>query len=158
MSRHTGHRYSQDAKEIIFRVDKCCKLVKEAGLQNFLKQSAECSVTLTGTSKTTIRGIVEEVEAPSNRETPDNDTVAKKRLDDFGQGVIWHTIQQMYTKQKVLPTVKNVLSTLKESIGFTGSREHLRKNLIRMRFTYRKCPSNSFNGEIEYLLPEDTIF
>lgn len=90
-------------------------------MQISLKQSAEGSATLTEASKTTIRKIVKEVEAPSNREAQDIDRVAKKRQDDFDQGVIRPTIQQMFTQQKVLPTVKNILSTLKESTGFTGS-------------------------------------
>ena len=47
------------------------------------------------------------------------------------------TIDSMYSLKKVLPTLDNIRTELKQSIGYTGSKGRLRKDL-QMKFGYRK--------------------
>ena len=47
----------------------------------------------------------------------------------------------MYSLKKVLPTLDNIRTELKQSIGYTGSKGSLRKDL-QMKFAYTRCLVN----------------
>ena len=48
----------------------------------------------------------------------------------------------MYSLKKVLSTLDNIRIELKQSIGYTGSKGRLRKDLPHMKFTYTRCGVN----------------
>ena len=48
----------------------------------------------------------------------------------------------MYSLKKVLSTLYNIRTELKQSIGYTGSKGRLRKDLLHMKFTYNRCGVN----------------
>ena len=47
----------------------------------------------------------------------------------------------MYSLKKVLPTLDNIRTELKHSIGYTDSKGRLRKDL-QMKFAYTRCLVN----------------
>ena len=49
-------------------------------------------------------------------------SASKVSLDDFDQGDVRRTIVSMYSLKKVLPTLDNIRTELKQSIGYTGSK------------------------------------
>ena len=63
-------------------------------------------------------------------------------LDNFDQGVARRTIAGIYSQTRRLPTLGNIHAELKENIGFTGSKETLRKELKLIKFSYSKCELN----------------
>ena len=48
----------------------------------------------------------------------------------------------MYSLKKVLPTLYNIRTELKQSIGYTGSKSRLRKDLLHLKFAYTRCLVN----------------
>ena len=52
-------------------------------------------------------------------------------LGDFVQGAARRTIAGMYDQKKRLSTLKNIHTELNVTIGFSGSKETLRKKLKR---------------------------
>ena len=48
----------------------------------------------------------------------------------------------MYSLNKILPTLDNIRTELKQSIGYTGSKGRLRKDLLNMKFAYLRCGVN----------------
>ena len=49
----------------------------------------------------------------------------------------------MYFLKKVLPTLDNIRTELKQCIGYFGSSKgRLRKNLLHMKFAYTRCGVN----------------
>ena len=48
----------------------------------------------------------------------------------------------MYSLKKVLPTLDNIRTELKQSIGYIGSKGRLRKGLLQMKFAYTRCLVN----------------
>ena len=48
----------------------------------------------------------------------------------------------MDSLKKVLPTLDNIRTELKQSIGYTGSKGRLRKDLLQMKFAYTRCLVN----------------
>ena len=64
-----------------------------------------------------------------------------KRMDDFYEGGRW-TIASMYSLKKVLPTLDDIRTALKQSIGYTGSKGSLCKNLIHTKSAYTRCGVN----------------
>ena len=65
-------------------------------------------------------------------------STSKVSLDDFDQGVVRRTIASMYSLKKVLPTLDNIRTELKQSIGYTGSKGRL----LHMKFAYTHCGVN----------------
>ena len=63
-------------------------------------------------------------------------------LDGFDQGVVGRTIASMYTLKKALPTLDNIRTELKQSIGYTGSKGRLRKDLLHTKSAYTLCGVN----------------
>ena len=48
----------------------------------------------------------------------------------------------MYSLKKVLPTLDNIRTELKHSIGYTGSKGRLRKDLLHTKSAYTRCGVN----------------
>ena len=48
----------------------------------------------------------------------------------------------MYSLKKVLPTIDNIRTELKQSIGHTGSKGRLRKDLLHTKSAYTRCWQN----------------
>ena len=51
-------------------------------------------------------------------------------------------IAKMYCLRKVLPTLVNIRTELKQSNGYTGSKGRLRKDLLQMKFAYTRLLVN----------------
>ncbi|XP_026738814.1 uncharacterized protein LOC113501772 isoform X2 [Trichoplusia ni] len=134
------------AREIIYKVYKRCLAESEAGqylsdLNDVYKRTAE----MTGKSVSTIRRIA--LEGQRNKgvfSTPGKHRAGRPRkdLDDFDLCAIRQKIQFFYTVKKIAPTLRNLLPVVREDLQFSGSREHLRKVLIKLGFKYRKCQSD----------------
>ena len=69
-------------------------------------------------------------------------STSKVSLDDFDQGVVQRAIASMYTLKKVLPTLDNIRTELKQSNGYTGSKGRLRKDLLYTKSAYTRCGVN----------------
>lgn len=96
-------------------------------------------IFISGVSERSVQRIVAEgkhAEATSSKIV----TPGKKRkrletkcnLDDFDLGVVRRKIQQFYTIKKEIPTLPKLLVELKNDIQFDGSRETLRKIILRL--------------------------
>ena len=66
-------------------------------------------------------------------------TQGKIAIDDFDRRVIRDTIEQFYTVQRVVPTVKKLIPVLQEKINWQWSTTSLRKVLNEMGFVWKKC-------------------
>ena len=55
-------------------------------------------------------------------------STSKVSLGDFDQGVVRKTIASMYILKKVLLTLNNIRTELKQSIGYTRIKDRLRKD------------------------------
>ena len=75
-------------------------------------------------------------------------------LDDFDQGDVRRTIVSMYFLKKVLPTLDNIRTEPKQSIGYTGSKGPLRKDLLHTKSAYTRC---GVNGETRCSPQQDQI-
>ena len=70
-------------------------------------------------------------------------SASKVSLDDFDPGDVRRTIVSMYSlKKKVLPTLENIRTELKQSISYTGSKGLLRKDLLHTKSAYTRCGVN----------------
>ena len=124
-------RYSHDAGAIIEKVYKFCMEEKKSEMKLSLNRAA-----LTGVSRSTGQKIVEEKKkAQDEQQQPKQppSSTSKVSLDDLDQGVVRRTIASMYYLNKVLPTLNNIRTELKQSIGYTGSKGRLRKDLLHMK-------------------------
>ena len=138
-------RYSDDAGAVIENVYKFCMEEKKSEMKLSLNGVWDRTATLTGVSRSTAQKIVEEKkkaqgEQQQPKEPPSSSL--KVSLDDFDQGVVRRTIASMYSLKKVLPTLDNIRTELKQNIGYTGSKDRLRKDLLHMKFTYKRCGVN----------------
>ena len=61
----------------------------------------------------------------------------------------------MYSLKKVLPTLDNIRTVLKQSIGYTGSKGRLRKDLLHTKSTWGE--SKSADGETRCSPQQDQI-
>ena len=66
-------------------------------------------------------------------------STSKVSLDDFDNRVVRRTIASMYSLKKVLPTIDNTRTELKQSIGNTGSKGRLRKDLLHTKSANTRC-------------------
>ena len=96
------------------------------------------TAALTGVSRSTPQKIMDEKKAQDEQKQPKQppSSTSKVPLDDFDQGVVRRTIASMYSLKKILPTLDNIRTELKQSIGYTGSKGRLRKDLLHMKFAY----------------------
>ena len=103
------------------------------------------TATLTGVSRSTAQKIVEEKKkAQDEQKRPKQppSSTSKVSLDDFDQGVVQKTIISMYSLKKVLSTLDNIRTELKQSIVYTSSKGCLHKELLHMKFAYTRCGLN----------------
>ena len=129
-------RYSGDAGAIIENVYKFCMEEKKSGMKLSLNRLWDRTAALTGVSRSTAQKIVEEKKkAQDEQQQPKQppSSTSKVSLEDFGQGVLRWTIVSMYSLKKVLPTLDNIRTELKQSIGYTGSKGRLRKRISFIR-------------------------
>ena len=103
------------------------------------------TAALTGVSRSTAQKTVEEKkDAHDEQQQPKQppSSTSKVSLDAFDQGVVRWTIASMYSLKKVLPTYDNIRTELKQSIGNTGSKGRLRKDLLHTKSAYTRCGLN----------------
>ena len=82
------------------------------------------TAALTGIGRSSSQKIVEEKKkAHDEQQKPKQppSSTSKVTLNDFDQGVAQCTIASMNSLKKVLPTLDNIRTELKQSIGYTGS-------------------------------------
>ena len=128
-------RYSDDAGALIENVDKFCVEEKKSGMKMSLYRVWHRTAQLTGVSISTAQKFVEE-----KKKAQDEQQQPKQPV--FDQGVVRRTIASMCSLKKVLTTLDSIRTELKQSIGYTGSKGHLRKDLLHMKFTYTCCGVN----------------
>ena len=138
-------RYSDDAGAIIENVYKFCMEEKKSGKKLSLNRVWDRTAALTGVSRSTAQKIVEEKkkahdEQQQPKEPPSS--TSKVSLDYFDQGIVRRTIASMYTMKKVLPTLDNTRTELKQSIGYTGSQGCLPKDHLHTKSAYTGCGVN----------------
>ena len=114
--------------------------VKKSGMQLSLNRVWDRTAALTGVSRSITQKIVEEKkkaqdEQQQPKQTPSS--TSKVSLNDLDQGVVRRTIASMLSLNKVLPTIDNIRTELKHSIGYTGS-----KGRLYMKFAYTRCGVN----------------
>ena len=103
------------------------------------------TAALTDVSRSTAQKIVEEKKkAQDEQQQPKQppSSTSKESLDDFDQGVVRRTIANMYSLKKVLPTLDNIRTELKQFIGYTGSKGRLCKDLLHTKFAFTRCGVN----------------
>ena len=137
-------RYSDDAGDIIENVYKFCMEEKKSGMKLSLNRAWDMTAALTGVSRFTAQKILEEKKAQDEQQQPKQvpSSTSKVSLDDLDQGVVRRTIGSMCSFKKVLPTLDNISTELKQSIGYTGSNGRLRKNLLHTKSAYTRCGVN----------------
>ena len=111
-------RYSDDAGAIIENVYKFCMEEKKSGMKLSLNRVWGRTAAVTGVSRSTGQKIVEEkkkaqdeLQQPKQPPSP----TSKVSLDDFDQGVVRRAIASMYSLKKVLPTLDNIRTELKQA-------------------------------------------
>lgn len=95
-----------------------------------------------GISRSSVMKIQREGKTSSVFSTPKkNKPKSKKKInmDDFDLCSIRHKIQEFYTVRKEVPSLKRLLTALKEDINFMGGRESLRLILHKLGYKYKKC-------------------
>ncbi|CAG9790416.1 unnamed protein product [Diatraea saccharalis] len=73
------------------------------------------------------------------------DTPGKKRphqptvsaLDNFDLSAIRNKVNEFYCVKKIVPTLRSLHNELKDAIGFSGSRETLRKIMLKNGFSFK---------------------
>ena len=126
-------RYSDDAGAIIENVYKFCMEENKSGMKLSLNRAWDRTAAVTDVSRSTAQKSVEETKkAQYEQQQPKQppSSTSKVSLDDFDKCVVRRTIASMYSLKKVLPTLDNIRTELKQSIGYTGSKGRLRKDLL----------------------------
>ena len=138
-------RYSDDAGAIIENVYKFCMEEKKSGMKLSLNRVWDRTAAVTDVSRSTAQKIVEEKKkAQDEQQQPQQppSSTSKESLYDFDQGVVRRTIASMYSLNKVLQTLDNIRTELKQSIGYTGSKGRLCKDLLHTKSAYTRCGVN----------------
>ena len=113
---------------------------KKSGMKLSLNRVWNRTAALTGVSRSTAQKIVEEKKkAQDEQQQPKQprSSASKVSLDDFDQGVVWRIIASMYSLKKVLPTIDNIRTELKQS-----SKGRLRKDLLHTKSANTRCGVN----------------
>ena len=111
-------RYSDDAGAVIENVFKFCTEEKKSGMKLSLNRVWHMTAALTGVSRSSAQKIVEEKKkAQDEQQQPKQppSSTSKVSLDDLDQGVVRRTIASMYSLNKVLPTLDNIRTELKQT-------------------------------------------
>ena len=139
-------RFSDDAGAIIENVYKFCMEEKKSGMKLSLNRVWDRTAALTGVCRSTAQKIVEEKKkAQDEQQRPKQppSSTSKVSLDDFDNRVVRRTIaSSMYSLKKVLPTIDNIRTELKQSIGNTGSKGRLCKDLLHTKSANTRCGVN----------------
>ena len=152
-------RYSDDARATIENVYKFCMEEKKSGVKLSLNRVLDRTAALTGVSRSTAQKSVEEnKKAQDEQQQPKQPTssTSKMSLDNVtssvqhpyqgvvrrDKGVVRRTIASMDSLKKVLPTLDNIRTELKQSIGYTGSKGRLRKDLLHTKSANTRCRVN----------------
>ena len=108
---------------------------KKSGMKLSLNRAWDRTAALTGVSSFIAQKIVEEKKAQDVQQQPKQppSSTSKVSLDDFDQGVVRRTITSMYSLKKVQPTLDNIRTEHKQSIGYTGSKGRLCKSLFHTK-------------------------
>ena len=136
-----------EGRELISRIITFFDNEKSAGTLTFpIENATKRAAAATGKSEATICKIRKEsaltsvsddkLKSPGEKHKTN---FRKIELDDFDLCVIRRTVQDFYTVKKEVPTLNNILQTLKEDIDFPGGKEFLRKILIKIGFQFKKC-------------------
>ena len=95
------------------------------------------TATLTGVSSATIHRRENPKDKPERKVRID-----KYELDDFDKCVVRRTVNDMLTKERVLPTIKRVRERLVDNIQYRGGEKHLRSTLHELGFSWKRTVSN----------------
>ena len=139
-------RYSDDAGAIIENVYNFCMEETKSGNETVTKScmGQDCRTLSALADQPLKKNVEEKKKAQDEQQQPKQppSSTSKVSLNDLDQGVVRRTIASMYSLNKVLPTLDNIRTELKQSIGFTGSKGRLRKDLLHMKFAYSRCGVN----------------
>ena len=108
---------------------------KKSGMKLSLNCVWDRTAALTGVSRSSAQKIVEEKKKAQQQQQPKQppSSTSKVSLDDLDQGVVRRTIASMYSLNNILPTLDNIRTELKQSIGYTCSKGRLHKDLLHMK-------------------------
>ncbi|KAL0859836.1 hypothetical protein ABMA27_010176 [Loxostege sticticalis] len=106
--------------------------------QEYLREISQCIDVSVGTLKRIKKEgqINEGVWNTPGKKRPHKPTVSA--LDNFDIDAIKNKINEFYIVKKQIPTLRSLLSELRESINFTGCRETLRRILLSNGFEFKK--------------------
>ncbi|KAH9644942.1 hypothetical protein HF086_010150 [Spodoptera exigua] len=133
-------------RAVIYHVYLRCLAESQAGqVLSAIESVYQRTADMTGKSVNTIRKIVEEGEKNNGIfSTPGKHRKGRPRkdLDNFDLCAIRQKVHFFYTVKKQVPTLRNLLPVVREDLGYDGSREHLRKILHSLGFSYKKCKTD----------------
>ncbi|KAF9410075.1 hypothetical protein HW555_010737 [Spodoptera exigua] len=133
-------------RSVIYHVYLRCLAESQAGqVLSDIGSVYQRTADMTGKSVNTIRKIVQEGEKNNGIfSTPGKHRKGRPRkdLDDFDLCAIRQKVHFFYTVKKQVPTLRNYLPVVREDLGYDGSREHLRKILHSLGFSYKKCKTD----------------
>lgn len=147
-----GRALSRDVKSVIFKVAEYFKK-RKADRESFEFKSdaniAKIVAEATGYSKRTVHSVISagnlsmENSSRLKFQSPKKPKVIKKKyvVDDFDLGVIRRKIHQFYEVEKKIPSVRKLLSSLRQDGILNCGREYLRQLLHKMGYRYKKCKS-----------------
>ena len=136
-------RYSGDARAIFENVYKFFMEDKKSGRTLSLNRVWDRTAALTGVSRSTAQKIYgREEEGTGRAATAKATTVIYLRKCHWVTVHVRRTIAKMYYLKKVLPTLDNIRTELKQSIGYTGSKGRFRKDFLQIKFAYTRCGVN----------------
>lgn len=147
-----GRALSRDIKTVIFKVAEYFKK-RKADKESFEFKNdvniAKIVAEATGYSKRTVHNVISvgylSIENSSQLKflLPKKPKVLKKKhvMDDFDLGVIRRKIHQFYEVEKKIPSVRKLLSSLRQDGILNCGREYLRQLLHKMGYRFKKCKS-----------------
>lgn len=138
-SKANSGPYDDQAREIIKNVYQVCAAEKKDGhLHMPLSSPFDRTTHLCNVSWSTVQRLVCHDETTKACQPVHR----KVELDDFDLCVVRRTVQTMYEKRKVLPTLDNIRNELRETISYTGGKKALSKTLKNIGFEYRRSTTN----------------
>jgi transposase len=135
------------------------KLTTETATARAAAEMGKSEATICKIRKETTMASIdrEKLKSPGKTHKPSSSS-KRIKLHEFDFCVIRQTIHNFYVVKKEAPTLKNVLSTLKEEIQFPGGKEFLRKVLKKIGIKFKKCKNRrSFLMERNYTVAEGNL-
>ena len=68
----------------------------------------------------------------------------RKQLNGFQECGLKNIINSMYTVEKKVPTLTDILAKAKTDLKFKGEKETLRKNMKKLGYKFKKCKNNRY--------------